>query len=180
MGALRGLMPNLRGLRESRRQLYANVIRSIVLYWALIWAIKGVINTTRMRPLTRVQRRIDQRTIFAYCTVSGIAAGLVARSPPIDIVAKNRWEYYRLKLIESGSRGRGHRVTPLTPQIRARVRQEGQQLVTDEWRERLRQARQLNPGNRARTVLILLLDRWMSRAFGEVGFYPDYHWPRLF
>lgn len=173
MGALRGLMPNLRGPREIRRRLYATAVRSVLLYGAPVWAIEGVVNATkRMRPLVRVQRRLDQRTICAYRTVSGVAAGLIARSPPIDILAQNRrWVYDRLKSIERGSHGRGHRATPLTPQIRARVKVEGHYRVMEAWKDRITRSGELDPGIRARSLLLPFWDRWMDRLYGETDFH---------
>lgn len=82
MGALRGLMHNLRGPRESRRQLYASVVRSVILYGAPVWAEDKILKSAkRMRPLVRVQRWLDQRTICAYRTVSGVTGGAYRSFP---------------------------------------------------------------------------------------------------
>lgn len=87
-------------------------------------------------------------------------------------MAKNRrWVYFRLKLIESGSRGRGHRATPLTPQIRARVRVEGHTRVLDDWKRRLESFRELDPGLRTRTLLLPMWNVWLHRGHGETGFH---------
>lgn len=137
--ALVCLLPNLKGPGEKKRRLYASAMRSIILYGAPIWADERVLkNMRKMAPIVRVQRRIDQRTVSAYCMVSGVATGLLARSPSIDIVAKyRRWMHYKLRVTETGRTAPGSRAQVITPVIKNKIRVESQGLIAREWRERL-------------------------------------------
>jgi len=62
--ALGRLLPNLRGPHESKRRLYANVIASVVMYAAPIWAPASV-NSEMRSQLRRWQRTIALRTCMA-------------------------------------------------------------------------------------------------------------------
>lgn len=76
------LMPNLRGPRERCRQLYAQVLISIVLYAAPVWS-QAVSTSRRIRgELNGVVKSMCIRVVAAYRTVSLDAASLLARIPP--------------------------------------------------------------------------------------------------
>ncbi|KMQ86578.1 reverse transcriptase [Lasius niger] len=98
-------MPNLRGPDEHRRRLFANVVLSVILYEAPIWADVFIKKSCVQPGLYRLQRTIAQRVISAYRTVSSDAALLLARLPPIKLLASSRKRTYeRLKeLRDSGN-----------------------------------------------------------------------------
>ncbi|CAK1581735.1 unnamed protein product [Parnassius mnemosyne] len=85
-GAMHRLQPNLGGPREEVRRLYAGVIRSVALYGAPVWAKRLAIQRCRAK-IYRVQRRMAIRIESGYRTVSFEAATLLARFPPLDILA---------------------------------------------------------------------------------------------
>ncbi|KMQ91060.1 reverse transcriptase [Lasius niger] len=89
--ALSKFMPNLRGPGERRRRLYANVMTSVVMYAAPVWA-GGFASAPDAvtRPWRRLQRAIAIRVIAAYRTVSYDAATLLARMPPWPLEAALR------------------------------------------------------------------------------------------
>jgi len=92
--ALNRLMPNLRGPDERRRRLFANVVYSVILYSAPFWG--DVLLTSRARfALRRLERSVAQRVISAYRTVSSNAALLLARMPPLRLLAPTRKRIYK-------------------------------------------------------------------------------------
>ncbi|KMQ92182.1 reverse transcriptase [Lasius niger] len=87
-------MPNLRGPDERRRRLFANVVLSVILYGALVWEDVIIKKSCVLRALHRLQRTVAQRVISAYRTVSSNAALLLARLPPIKLLATSRKRTY--------------------------------------------------------------------------------------
>lgn len=83
-------MPNLRGLGEAKRHLYANVVLSVILYAAPIWsdALKASLKSQRV--LNRVLRTVAIRVIAAYRIVSLDAALVLARILPLTLIADER------------------------------------------------------------------------------------------
>lgn len=94
-GALCRIMPNLRGPDETRRKLYANVVTSIAMYGAPVWAEE--INTKKetLKILRYMQKRIALKIISAYRTVSYDAATIIARMPPFHLTAMMRRRMYQ-------------------------------------------------------------------------------------
>lgn len=171
--ALSRLMPNIGGPRETRRRLFTTVIRSIILYGASIWAREGVLSSrVRILPLIRIQRRLDQRSICAYRTVSGTAAGLIASSPPIDLLAKSyNWRYEKLyELRHAGQRSTSQRQTTISPAVKKAVITESHAALMSEWKSRLLRMNTLEPGFRARTLLMPIFYLWTTRNFGSVDY----------
>jgi Reverse transcriptase (RNA-dependent DNA polymerase)/Endonuclease-reverse transcriptase len=83
------LMPNVGGLKTARRKLYNEVVHSVLLYGAPIWA--DAMQTEKARQnLARVQRRSALRVAAAYRTVSEDAVLVLAAVPPIDLLARER------------------------------------------------------------------------------------------
>ncbi|KAL4082299.1 hypothetical protein QTP88_030085 [Uroleucon formosanum] len=80
MAALRGLMPNLGGPRESRRRLLTSVVHSVMLYGAPTWAPDLAYSRTGPKVLASVQRLAALSSVCAYRTVS-YEAGRWSRAP---------------------------------------------------------------------------------------------------
>lgn len=72
------------GLLEYKRKIYANVVYFVLLYDIPVWAKEGTPLTSRIMPLTKVQRRVAVHIICGYRIISYAAAYLLSRIPPID------------------------------------------------------------------------------------------------
>ena len=94
VAALARLMPNVEGPSELKRRLLNSVIHSKILYGAEVWVDATEKVGARQR-LIPVQRRSALRTISAYRTVSENAALVIASTPPIDLLARERSEVYQ-------------------------------------------------------------------------------------
>lgn len=77
------IMPNLHGPSERRRRLYANVLSSIILYAAPVWAHKALIKGRVSIILKDLHRMVALRVIAAYRTVAHDAAAIISRIPPL-------------------------------------------------------------------------------------------------
>lgn len=83
------LMPNVGGPKTSRRRLYNDVVHSVLLYGAPVWAGAMKMGKAKLN-LARVQRRSAIRVVAAYSTISGEAVLAIAGIPPIDLLAHER------------------------------------------------------------------------------------------
>lgn len=92
--ALGKLMPNLRGPDENKRQLYANVVQSVILYGAPVRCDALVSSRSCQRAFNRIQRAMATRVVAAYRTVSCEAASLLVRIPPLYLLATCRRRVY--------------------------------------------------------------------------------------
>jgi len=125
--ALSRLMPNLRGPGERKRQLFANVLTSVVMYASPVWAEAFSSAPDRVtRPLRRLQRTIAIRTIASYRTVSYDAATLLARNPPWQLEATMRSRIYS-RIVDLRARNE------YTPQTDAEVRDGENLLLIRQW-----------------------------------------------
>lgn len=86
-------MPNLRGPDERRRRLYANVVSSVLLYGAPVCG-NALATSKLLNVFTSLERSVAQKVISAYRTVSSCVASLLARIPPIRLVALMRVRIY--------------------------------------------------------------------------------------
>jgi len=160
--ALCKLMPNLRGPSEHKRRLYANVLSSIVLYGAPIWAESLRNSAAGRRSVLRVQRTIAIRVCSAYRTVSTDAVTLLARLPPWDLLALERKGIFD-RMQDSKRLGASS-----AEDVKSIKLEERSRLVRS-WRERL-----LRSGVRGVwTVDAILphLEEWMSRGWGGLSFH---------
>lgn len=80
--ALGRLMPNFRGPGERKRRLYADVVRSVILYTASVWCEALSASVRNREKLDGLMRVTNLRVIAGYRTVSLAASSLLARSPP--------------------------------------------------------------------------------------------------
>jgi len=89
-------MPNLKGLQEKKRKLYAGIVEVVVLYAAPVWVES--LNVEARRLFRRWQRAIALRVCAAYRSVSFVAATLLARLIPLELLAAERARiYWRLQ-----------------------------------------------------------------------------------
>jgi len=92
--SLARLLPNLGGPNGRVRRLYAEVVHSIVLYAAPVWAAEVEASRPICAQLHGVQRRVAIRAIRGYRTVSHAAATALAGQPPLELLASMRRQVY--------------------------------------------------------------------------------------
>lgn len=159
--ALNRLMPNLRGPDERRRRLYANVLLSVMLYGAPVWG--NELNSSKRRAaLVSLERTVAQRVISAYRTVSGNAAFVLARLPPLHLLAPMRKRIFdRIKEY----RDRGN----LTTEIRNVIQETEHYRLCEEWRDQLE--RPNTSGEFTKLAIVPRLEAWLSRRSGSMSFH---------
>ncbi|KAL4135885.1 hypothetical protein QTP88_007467 [Uroleucon formosanum] len=86
------IMPNISAATPSRRRLLANVVHSLLLFGAPIWANR--MSSQGKSEVAKVQRKTALRVASAYRTVSLDAALVIADMPPVDLQAEERYEKY--------------------------------------------------------------------------------------
>lgn len=96
MGAIRGLLPNVNGPKETVRRLYYGVWESVVLYGAPIWT-SSLDKMKNMKIIKKAQRAALTRTSTAYRTVSHGVLCVVTGNIPTHIKAWLRWKQYGVK-----------------------------------------------------------------------------------
>lgn len=162
MSALWRIMPNLRGPGEARRQFYAKVLHSVMLYAAPVWYDKFTAYKAPQRPIRKVQRMIALRVICRYKTVSHEAALLLARIPSFYLIA-----------------GRQKRLYERTKDLRARgeinkedileLRHMANTILLRQWKMDI--SRQNIPGQRIIKALQPCLEEWVNRSNGSISFH---------
>lgn len=96
MGAKKGatalgrLMPNVGGPSYSKRQLLMSVVHNRLLYGAQIWADSVVGTRKAVESLTQAQRIAALRIARCYKTVSDMASLVLAKLPPVHLLAVER------------------------------------------------------------------------------------------
>ncbi|XP_067216627.1 uncharacterized protein [Linepithema humile] len=93
--ALGRLLPNVGGPNVCVWRLYANVVQSVSLYGAPIWAAKVSVSRRIMAIIHRQQRRPAIRIIRSYCTTSFVAATALAGLLPVEFLANSYAKVYR-------------------------------------------------------------------------------------
>lgn len=155
LGALHRLLPNLGGPDESVRRLYAGVVRSMALYGAPVWSGSLTNDRSSKALLNGLQRRVAIRIARGYRTISYEAAMLIARCPPLDILASvNAAMYHNLRCARQSD--------VMSSSVHTlRERMHLQALAT--WRVRLEEtnaARQRAPG-----AILPHFGQWMNRRW---------------
>lgn len=82
------IMPNISAAKSSKRKLLSNVVHSIILYGAPVWAQD--MNKMGWSALLKTQRRICLRVATAYRTVSSDAVCVISGIVPVDLMAYER------------------------------------------------------------------------------------------
>ncbi|CAB0039965.1 unnamed protein product [Trichogramma brassicae] len=93
-GALAKIMPNTGGPRSSRRELYAHVIDSILLYGAPTWRC-ATETQAYIRRAEAVHRRACLRVISGRPHISYYAMYVIASVPPLALLADERAPIYQ-------------------------------------------------------------------------------------
>ncbi|XP_011883615.1 PREDICTED: uncharacterized protein LOC105570779, partial [Vollenhovia emeryi] len=143
------------------RKLFANVLASMALYGAPVWATALERNRGALA-LKKAQRRAAVRVVRAYRTVSHPAATLLAGLPPVDIVARVHAAVYdRVReLREEG--------VPVTPAVRRAIRSQMQEDTREEWMTRLCDPN--TSGRRTVDAILPRLEEWLDRPWTRASY----------
>jgi hypothetical protein len=94
IATLTRIMPSEGGPSSEKRKILASVAESIILYGSVIW--EPALKIKKYSDLlTRCQRKVVLRVILAYKTVSTAALLVIAGTPPIDLLARERNEIHK-------------------------------------------------------------------------------------
>jgi len=162
--SLARLLPNLGGPNGRVRRLYAEVVNSIVLYAAPVWAAEAEASRQICALLHGVQRRVAIRAIRGYRTTSHAAATALAGQPPLELLASMRRRVY-YAMAEFRRANRGNEPPPRAVMI-IRVR-ERQRLVAA-WSAWL--CRPTVPSKRIVAAVQPRLADWLERRWGGITF----------
>lgn len=162
MKSLWKLMPNLHGPNERKRKLYANVLSSVVLYAAPVWAHKAMKKGKVQNSLKAMHRGIVLRVIAAYRTVAYDAAALLSRIPPYHLTAEARKSAYE--------RIRETKIKKCWSKKSEReIISEENLTMMEKWKTYLRD--KSNAGVRTRDAILPVWDEWMARRHGNLSFH---------
>nr|XP_012231370.1 PREDICTED: uncharacterized protein LOC105677372 [Linepithema humile] len=163
-GALSNILPNLKGPEEKVKILYSNVIHSVLLYGAPIWAGEVTKNAHIKRDIYRLQKKICLRICCGYRTVSFVAALLLARGIPLDLMAFALQQMYvQVKNLDRVGAGMEH-----TSKVRLCI--QAKREARDRWREKLTTAimdRRGTSGTRTSLAVLPHFADWYSRREGH-------------
>lgn len=146
---LQKIMPNVSAAKQGKRMLLSNVVHSLLLYGAPIWANR--MSKKGMADLERVQRRIALRVASAYRTTSMEAVLVVASIAPLELQATRRRTMYH------------HRTDPDL----LNVKQEANDDMTAAWQERWDGSSK----GRWTQTLIKEIKPWVTRKHGVTNYW---------
>ncbi|KAL4100827.1 hypothetical protein QTP88_020856 [Uroleucon formosanum] len=112
------ILPNVSAAKQAKRMLMSNVVHSMLLYGAPVWANK--MSKKGLSELAKVQRRIALMVASAYRTSSTDAVLVITGIPPIDLQALKRKAIY------------DNRLRPETGE----VREEAESMLNRTWQGR--------------------------------------------
>jgi len=132
--ALSRLFPNLGGPNARARRLYANVVHSLALYAAPVWAAEMMATPYIKTLVHRAHRRVAQRMIRGYRTTSYATA--LAGIPPLELLAKiYAYTYRRIRELREANANAPPRAARLVKlQARRRMLEEWSEWLTDQMR----------------------------------------------
>lgn len=89
------ILPNISAMKQDKKTLFVNVVHSMLLYGAPIWADK--MSKAGMAKLNKVQKRIALKVASAYHTTSTDAVLVIVGILSIDLQASDRKKMYEEK-----------------------------------------------------------------------------------
>jgi len=158
------LLPNLGGPNGRVRRLYAEVVSSMVLYAAPVWAADVVASRPICTQLWGVQRRVAIRAIRAYRTASHAAATALAGQPPLELQASMRRDVY-LELTELRRANGGENPSPRAVKL---VRVRARRRLVAAWSAWLSR-----PSVATKRVVAAVQPRladWLGRGWGGLSY----------
>lgn len=158
--SLSRLLPNIGGPGGKVRRLYINVVNSVALYAAPVWAEEAKSDRIIQRTLHASQRRLASRLIRAYRTVSFVAATTIAGVPPLELLASTYAEVY--ERIANYKRG-GMKIVPR--KYADRVKHRAKMEMYEKWKEWLLTIPG-HTGGHIVTALTPLIKEWAEARIG--------------
>jgi len=143
-------MPNIGGPSQAKRKLLMSVVHSRLLYGAPVWAesVQGVLKSKNA--LLQAQRTAALRVIRSYRTVSDMASLVLAKMPPVFLLASSRQ-----RIAEARKSGNVLTEAEETKEIIRQWQREWDSTDKAAWTKRL----------------IPELDRWWYRGPNQVSFH---------
>lgn len=89
------LLPNIGRPKATVRKMYVNILHSMLLYRAPIWADRMREDRLILTLVHRTQRIMAIRVARCYRTVSYRAATTLSGTPPVELLAKMYQQVYR-------------------------------------------------------------------------------------
>ncbi|XP_033365529.1 uncharacterized protein LOC117242734 [Bombus vosnesenskii] len=149
--ALGRLLPRPGGLDVGVRRLYADVVRSKLLYGAPIWAEDLMTIRRKLLVIRRLHRAVAIRVVRGFRTISAAAVAVLAGFPPSELQA------LRCRKIYHHTRGVSGGVGPAGADVRVRA----QRALLDRWRTSL-DTRAGAPGIRVLGTVLPNWDVWLD------------------
>jgi hypothetical protein len=157
--ALSRLLPNIGGPKALCRQLYANVVRSMALYGAPIWASR--IGQRAKALLRRPQRVVAQRMTRSYSTVAHAAVCALAGTLPWELDAQLLAERHRERV---EARTSDERLAPREWEARRLM---AVRRARDRWKAQLEDS---PAGVYTIEALLPSFDAWLERESGNLTY----------
>lgn len=156
------LMPNLRGPLEEKRRFYSNVIHSILLYGAPVWAEAFGQYKSYQLSIRRIQRSLALRIISAYRTVSYESSLILARIPPFNLLANKSLRIYTRKreLYQAGN---------FTVDDLKDIYDSAELLLRRQWFVTLNN--DLLPGKLTRFIILPKFNEWLDKKHGNLNYF---------
>ncbi|KAL6418575.1 hypothetical protein ACFW04_011993 [Cataglyphis niger] len=159
--ALGRLMPNLRGPNESKRKLYAQVVLSILLYGAPIWNEAFMASKSSQIIINRILRTLAIRVVSGYRTISLDAALLLARIPPVYLLANARRRVYdRVKDLWNSNKW--------SKKAESEIKVDENLLLYRQWEVYCENSNLA--GARTRDAILPHFQEWIGRKHGNISF----------
>lgn len=161
MRSLGRLMPNLHGPSEKRRKLYANTIKSVMMYGAPIWSDEFCTSRKLKQKIRRVERTLAIRVVAGYRTVSADAALILAGIPPACIHSAY-WKRVYL-------RARDYKLEGVwTKSLEKEIKQDERIILLRQWQIMLE--RPDVAGKRTCAAISPILNIWLERGWGQTTY----------
>lgn len=159
INGLSGILKNVKGPRENKRRLYVNAVQSSLLYGCPHWYEGYIIDPKMLNPYEKLNRLLALRVISAYKTVSKVAAEILARMPPIELLAEAHaltyWEVFRTR--------------DVTKEMRKQMLESKKKNMRIKWKEYL--GCSTLSGRRVTEAILPVFDQWLDRKFGQLDYY---------
>lgn len=162
MGKIGRLMANKQGPSEKKRKLYCNIVNSIVLYGAPIWAEEVKENPKIGKGIISVQRRAALRVIRAYKMVSIETSLITARNPPVELLAA------KMKAVYDRKKTGVNRNIMITERGMSLIRRQEHNKMVRAWKDRVKES--VRKG-KVKGEFLTCFDGWMEREHGELTFW---------
>lgn len=145
------------------------MLHSVILYAAPVWSGKVEKYRTYRTALLQVQRNMALRVICAYRTVSYDASLLLARVPPIYLLAARQRRIY--ERLHSRLTVEDHEGETLIANAESReeIWEAANTLMLRQWRIYLDNV--MPQGKRTKDAIMPVFDQWVNREFGNLNYH---------